>query len=221
MIKFNEDVNIEEKIKEVEIIMKKTKNIMMYKRYSVIRNHLLGLTNKKIAKIEMIAPHTVGIYINKYYDKRLDGLAMKYYNCGSESKLSPLQEKELLDVISNHTLNEVVFHNRYNWTISIVKEYIKNNYDIDFCMSATHVVIKRLVLSHTRPTYVLAKSHKDKQEDFLKDFNLLKEYLNDEVQHILFDDESMIRDYQAIQKICFIKEKQIKIPTYGKILNLN
>lgn len=86
MIKFNEDVNIEEKINEVEVIMKNTKNIRMYKRYSVIRNHLLGLTNKKIAEIEMLAPHTVGIYINKYYDKGLDGLVMKYNNCGSQRK---------------------------------------------------------------------------------------------------------------------------------------
>lgn len=174
MIKFNEDVNIEEKINEVEVIMKNTKNIRMYKRYSVIRNHLLGLTNKKIAEIEMLAPHTVGIYINKYYDKGLDGLVMKYNNCGSQRKLSQLQEKELLDVISNHTPNDIGFTNRYNWTISIVKEYIKNNYDIDFCISATHVVMKRLGLSHTRPTYVLAKSDKDKQKHFKENFNLLK-----------------------------------------------
>lgn len=33
---------------------------------------------------------------------------------------------------------------------------------------------------------------------------------------ILFQDESLIRDYQAIQKTWFIKGKQKKIPTYGK-----
>jgi transposase len=32
----------------------------------------------------------------------------------------------------------------------------------------------------------------------------------------LFEDESMIRDYQAIQKTWFIKGHQKKIPTYGK-----
>lgn len=32
----------------------------------------------------------------------------------------------------------------------------------------------------------------------------------------MFEDESMIRDYQAIQKTWFIKGKQRKIPTYGK-----
>lgn len=177
MIKFNEDVNIDEKIQEIETVMKETKNIRMYKRYSVIRNHLLGFTNKKTAEIEMIAPHTVGIYVNKYYKHGLDGLTMKYYNCGSERKLSATQEKELLDIISNHTPNEVGFINRYNWTIAIVREYIKNKYDIDFCVSATHVVMKRLGLSHTRPTYVLAKADKEKQKQFIEDFNSLKKIL--------------------------------------------
>lgn len=36
------------------------------------------------------------------------------------------------------------------------------------------------------------------------------------IDHILFEDESMIRDYQAIQKTWFQKGHQKKIPTYGK-----
>ena len=37
-----------------------------------------------------------------------------------------------------------------------------------------------------------------------------------EIDHVLFQDESMIRDYQAIQKTWFLKGKQRKIPTHGK-----
>jgi putative transposase len=40
--------------------------------------------------------------------------------------------------------------------------------------------------------------------------------MNDEITHILFEDESMIRDYQAIMKTWFPKGKQRIIPTYGK-----
>jgi transposase len=36
------------------------------------------------------------------------------------------------------------------------------------------------------------------------------------IDHILFQDESMIRDYQAIQKTWFLKGQQRIIPTYGK-----
>jgi len=40
--------------------------------------------------------------------------------------------------------------------------------------------------------------------------------LNDEIDHLLFEDESMIRDYQAIQKTWFLRGKQRIIQTTGK-----
>ncbi len=40
--------------------------------------------------------------------------------------------------------------------------------------------------------------------------------MNGEIAHILYEDESMIRDYQAIQKTWFPKGQQRIIPTYGK-----
>ncbi|BFH13954.1 putative transposase [Paenibacillus dendritiformis] len=40
--------------------------------------------------------------------------------------------------------------------------------------------------------------------------------MNDEIDHLLFEDESMIRDYQAIQKTWFLRGKQRMIRTAGK-----
>ena len=40
--------------------------------------------------------------------------------------------------------------------------------------------------------------------------------MHEEIDHLLFQDESMIRDYQAIQHTWFLKGKQRIIPTYGK-----
>jgi transposase len=44
----------------------------------------------------------------------------------------------------------------------------------------------------------------------------LKKLLNDEIQQILFVDESMIRDYQAIHQTWFERGKQRIIKTFGK-----
>lgn len=44
----------------------------------------------------------------------------------------------------------------------------------------------------------------------------LKKLLNNDIARILFEDESMIRDYQAIMKTWFLKGKQRVIPTFGK-----
>lgn len=40
--------------------------------------------------------------------------------------------------------------------------------------------------------------------------------MNDEIDHLLFEDECMIRDYQALQRTWFEKGKQRIIPTTGK-----
>lgn len=40
--------------------------------------------------------------------------------------------------------------------------------------------------------------------------------MNEEITHLLFEDEAMIRDYQAIGKTWFLKGQQKIIPTYGK-----
>lgn len=44
----------------------------------------------------------------------------------------------------------------------------------------------------------------------------LKKLLNNNIARILFEDESMIRDYQAVMKTWFLKGKQRIIPTFGK-----
>lgn len=40
--------------------------------------------------------------------------------------------------------------------------------------------------------------------------------MNNEIARILFQDESMIRDYQAISNTWFLKGKQRIVPTYGR-----
>ncbi len=73
-----------------------------------------------------------------------------------------------------------------------------------------------LDLRWTQPTYVLAKADPVKQKAFVLQFGELKQALEaGQIDRILFQDESMIRDYQAIQRTWFPKGQQKRIPTYG------
>lgn len=54
------------------------------------------------------------------------------------------------------------------------------------------------------------------KQNSLKNWRRLKKILNEEIDYLLFEDESMIRDYQTIQKTLFDKGKQRIIQTYGK-----
>lgn len=46
--------------------------------------------------------------------------------------------------------------------------------------------------------------------------NLKTRLINEDIDRILFEDEAMIRDYQAIGRTWFLKGQQRIIPTYGK-----
>ena len=81
--------NNNNKIEEIKLVLKNEKNIRMYKRYSVLLKHLQGINNKDIGEMEMLDPHTVGLYIKKYTTGGLDALKMNYNNCGKKRKLSP------------------------------------------------------------------------------------------------------------------------------------
>jgi len=59
-------------------------------------------------------------------------------------------------------------------------------------------LFERLGLSYIRPTYTLEKADPEKQEKFRQTFEVLKKLLEGDIFTILFEDESMIRDYQAI-----------------------
>ena len=166
-------INNEELIMQLKSEMKNCKNKRMYIRYSVILKHFQGLTNKDIAKLENLEEHTVGRYIKNYNAKGIEGLVMNT-SPGAPRKLSPKQEEKLIDIITNNTPDEVGFDSRKNWTIQLAREWVYNNFKIDIKHSSMCVILHRLNLSYTRPTYVLKKADKKKQEEYINDFENLK-----------------------------------------------
>lgn len=70
-------------------------------------------------------------------------------------------------------------------------------------------MMKRLGLNYTKSTYTLAAADEENQKEFVETtFPEVKKHENGEIDHILFQDESMIRDYQALQYTWFEKGKQ-------------
>lgn len=162
-----------EEIKELRNALNSTKSVRMYKRYSVILRHFEGFTNKKIAEMEGLEQHAVGNYIKNYKSKGLAGLEMKR-SPGAKRKIDKEQEFIMVEVITNKTPDEVGFEGRKNWTIEIIRQWVIKEFGVEMCHSAMAVVLHRLNLSYTRPTYVLAKADKEKQEEFKNDFENLK-----------------------------------------------
>ena len=173
----NGNLDLDKEISDIKVAMKETKNIRMYKRYLVILKHLEGNSNIAITKMVSLEQHAVGDYIRNYKANGLTGLEMKH-STGAPRKLNKEQETLLFETITTKTPDEVGFESRKNWTIELAKQWIFNTFAVKHSHRGTHEVLRRLNLSYTRPTYVLKKADKEKQEEFKVTFEGLKKLIN-------------------------------------------
>ena len=158
---------------EIRKLLHSTKNKVMYRKYLVIHLHMKGLTNARIAEIVDLDYHTVGIYIKKYINSGVEGLIPKK-SPGRPSYLSKEQEQHLYNTICEKTPEEVGFDGIRNWTAKIACRWVLKEFGIQYAVNGMLDLFQRLVLSYTRPTYVLAKADPVKQEQFKEDFEVIK-----------------------------------------------
>lgn len=93
---------------------------------------------------------------------------------GASKKINEAQEKIMLETITTKTPEDVGFEAKKNWTIELVRQWVIKEFNITMSHRGIAYVLHRLNLSYTRPTYVLAKADKEKQEKFKTDFEVLK-----------------------------------------------
>ncbi|WP_257959068.1 IS630 family transposase [Bacillus sp. V3-13] len=188
----------------------------MYERYQAIRLHLTGNTISQIATILNRTDRTIGTYIRAYQKNGLEGLSMKF-STGKPPRLTEEQQAHLKLIIIDFLPHEVGFPAKFNWTLEIIRSYILSEFGKEYSIRGVSKLMARLGLSYTKPTYTLAAADEKKQKEFVETtFPELKKIENGEIDHILFEDESMIRDYQALQYTWFEKGKQRIIKTTGK-----
>ena len=165
--------NNNSEIQAIKQAMKDTKNKRMYQRYIVILYHLNGYTNRNISQIIDLCEHTVGVYIKKYKCQGITGLNIGH-SPGAPRLLNNEQEEKLVEIITIKTPDEVGFAPKKNWTISIIRQWVIDNFDVKYSPRGMAEVLYRLKLSYTRPTYTMAKADPVKQEAFKEDFEVLK-----------------------------------------------
>jgi len=160
-------------LQEITAAMKETKSKRLYLRYQVVFLHLKGYTNKEIAGMVGLCQHTVGIYVNAYKAEGIAGLVMGK-STGAPKFLTTVQEQQLFSVITTQTPDQVGIHNRKNWDTPAARQWVKENFAVEYSARGMLKVLHRLNLSYTRPTYTLAKADPHKQEVFKAEFTVLK-----------------------------------------------
>ncbi|WP_255407526.1 MULTISPECIES: IS630 family transposase [unclassified Cohnella] len=207
---------IDEQLKDVEQRLKHEKSRRMFERYQTVRLHLLGHDNAAIAVSIGRKESTVDTYLRQYRRQGLDGLQMKF-SPGPPEQLSKEQQQQLKKTICDHIPHDVGYTAKFNWTLELIGDYISREFGRRYSIRGVSKLMHRMDLSYTKPTYTLAAADEEKQRLFVEStFPRLKKLENGEIDHLLFEDESMIRDYQALQKTWFAKGKQRIIKTTGK-----
>ncbi|WP_025682277.1 IS630 family transposase [Paenibacillus maysiensis] len=202
-------------IQEVKAAMKINKDLRMHERYQTILMLLLGESYERISEVTGRALATLYNYSKAYREQGIQGLQIGRPP-GRNRLLTAEQERQVYEVVTIQTPADQGFPAQMNWTSPLVRKWMEQTWDIRYSDRGTRDLLYRLKLSFTKPTYTLAKADPQKQEEFKEKFQELKKLLAGHIDRILFEDESMIRDYQALSRTWFPKGQQKIIPTYGK-----
>ncbi|WP_411842774.1 IS630 family transposase [Salinicoccus sp. HZC-1] len=203
-------------IAELQKAMQETQDRRMFERYQAVFLCLSGYTQKAAADITGRSRRSINSYVTAYKKAGLAGL-VRGKGSGKPKSLTDDQEKALETVIAEQLPSDVGFENRANWTLALAAQYVEREWGVSYSLKGMSIVLKRRGLSFTRPTYTLEKADPEKQRQFKEDtFPALKKLIFEEIDHLLFVDESMIRDYPAIGPTGFRKGQQRIIPTTGQ-----
>jgi transposase len=160
-------------IKAIKNLMKRTKDIVMYRKLQSVLHHMKGYKNTEIADIVEVDRKTVGRYIQNYRLGGVENLVPKKPP-GRPTYLDKYQEQEVFITISNNTPADVGFTGIMNWTAKIASEWVFMKYGVRYSIRGMLDLFHRLNLSYTRPTYVLAKADPEKQAEFINAFEGVK-----------------------------------------------
>lgn len=163
----------QEELNMVKRAMEREPKARYYKRYQSVFLHLSGMTYAEIANIVGLHMDTVADINQKYNRGGLAEIPDKP-RTGRPKRLTEQQELEIKELILTSLPYDVGFPAEFNWTAGLIAKYIKREYGFDYSIRGITKMFKRLNLSYTRPTYVLAKADKEKQEQFKKDFEEVK-----------------------------------------------
>lgn len=163
----------QDELNKVKEAMNAEKKARVYKRYQSLYLYMSGKTCNEVAEIVGLNKASVS-RVNQLYKKEgLAGIPDKPI-AGRPSRLTKEQLTDIKDLILNKRPVDVGFPAEFNWTSELIAKYIKKEYGFDYSVRGVTGMLKRLGLSYTRPTYVLAKADKQKQEQFKEDFKKVK-----------------------------------------------
>ena len=121
----------EKVIKEMQDLMKATDDRRLRERYQIILMIVQGKSYSDISEMVGKSIPSLYNYARAYRENGVEGLTIKYAP-GPTPKLTTEQETLLIATIINKTPADVGFQSEMNWTSSMICQWIKNEFDVQF-----------------------------------------------------------------------------------------
>ena len=162
------------------------------KRKIVIKLREKGMTNREVAKIVGISEQTTSIYYSRY--KKEGNKVFKVKSAGrpkgSNKKLTPQQEKHIIDLLVDKTPKELKFKFAL-WTRESVKALIDREFEMDMPISTVGHYLKRWQFTSKKPIKRAYERNDAKAKQWIKEeYPRIKEEAKREDAVIWWADET-------------------------------
>ena len=158
----------------LETLEKQTKDMRQRERISAVRLLMQGYSVKETAKILSRTRQTVSAYIHTFEQAGMEKLLSRGASPGKPSRLSPEEQARLKETILNETPKSIKLGLESSWHTRNIQAYIKKEFHVHLGREAIRLLLHRLELRYTRPTYQLKRADASQQAAFKQELNLVK-----------------------------------------------
>jgi|GEM_PF-556676 len=121
---------------------------------------------KEIARVLMLDGTTLRRYVERFKEVGIEGLLECHYS-GGVADLSPIEQQELSRYLEENTLP----------TSQVVATHIKEKYQVNYTPNGVTKLLHRLSFSYKKPRVIPGKVNLEKQAEFIKEYEAIKENL--------------------------------------------
>ena len=158
-------MDTQQQLIELKRAMKETMELCLFEYYRSVYLYLSGYSMKEVAKIVGHTGKTISGHVSAYRKKGLIGL-IPGRSSGRPRRLTPQQESTLAEVVSTKLPSNVELSKFANWTLELMVFYTQREWNVSYSIRGMSILMERLGLTCTRPTYTLTNADSQKQRIF-------------------------------------------------------
>ncbi len=165
-----------DQVKELKATHKQTHDKRLADRIKAVLMLHFGFTFTQIKLALLLDEVTVRRYVKQFKTKGIDGL-LEFHYAGGKSKLTVMQQKELEEHLTSHTLT----------TAKEVQNYVQKTYGKTYTLIGITKLLHRMDFTYKKPKIVPGNVSPLLQQEWIKRYEDTKKILGSN-DHIYFSD---------------------------------